>query len=90
MQLLRKPQAISTFGDERFHRLNFVQGARFEGTRVVENELWVAPEYELVFDTMDSTGLPEDVRMLLVSHLPSSSSYLLLIAPKYYVVSWAT
>ena len=56
----------------------------------MENELWVAPEYELVFDTMDSTGLPEDVRMLLVSHLPSSSSYLLLIAPKYYVVSWAT
>ena len=54
MQLFRQLLALGTFGDERFHRLNFVQGARFEATRVVENELWVAPEYELIFDIMDS------------------------------------
>ena len=54
MQLLRQLQAVSTFGDERFHGLHFVQGARFEATRVMENELRVAPEYELIFDIMNS------------------------------------
>ena len=54
MQLLRQLQALSTFGDERFHDLHFVQGARFEATRVMENELRIALEYELIFDIMNS------------------------------------
>jgi len=54
MQLLRQVSASSTTGDERFHRLDFVQGTRLEATRVVENKLGVAPENELVFDIMNS------------------------------------
>ena len=54
MQLLRQLLASSTFGDERFHRLDFIQRARFEAARVMENELRAAPEYELVLDIMNS------------------------------------
>ena len=54
MQLLRQRLPQSTFGDERLHCLNFVQGAGFESTRIVENELRVTLKYELVFDIMNT------------------------------------
>ena len=55
MQLWRQVSTSGSFGDERVYCLSFLQRARFESTRIVENELRIAFKHELVNDIVQPT-----------------------------------
>jgi hypothetical protein len=46
---------LCSFFDESFHHFQLIDAPRFESAGVMENELWVACKYQLIFNIMKAT-----------------------------------